>query len=142
MSNLPNDNGQISNNNGRTSNPQPELFTGESPLAQLNTLITAAQASKATRLLLLAGKPILCRINGQLSDPIKSERLHFRQTQALVHTLLTEEQITTLDKDGAIEIEYYLTTNPNQPAQPQQTKPVQINIFYGDGAHNLIVFLE
>lgn len=115
------------------------LFSKEDALRDLDTLIASARSQNASKLLILAGKPIVCRIDGQLSEPILPGRVHFNQTERLVTALLSAEQHVTLDTDGAVEIDYTPATNGNDGTT---AKSVRINNFFGDGAHNLVVFLD
>ncbi len=113
-----------------TSDENPLFYLD--PLADLAKLIQEAQDRKASRLLILAGKSIVCRVEGKLSPPMLPERIHFRQTQALADALLNEEQQHKLDADGSVEIDYKVDGQP---------EPLSMNIFFGDGAHNVVVFL-
>lgn len=108
------------------------------PLADLDSLIRTARNAGATRLLILAGKPIVCRVDGKLSEPLFPGRLHFSQTEALVRAVLQEEQTASLDADGSIEFSY----SPSSDEDSSSHSPVVITIFYGDGAHNLVVHLD
>lgn len=107
-----------------------ELFCN-APLPDLNHLIIEGRAKSASRILILAGKPLLFRINGELTPPLNPTPLHFKQTQSLAGALLSPEQVLILDEAGAVEIQY-----------SGADIPAAINIFFGDGAHNLIVFLD
>ena len=105
------------------------LFT-EQPVVDLAELIQRARDLKATRLLLLAGKAPVCRIGEQLSPPLTNERLHFSQTESLANAVLSETQKQELDKSGSIEFELSLESGTHQ-----------CSVFYGNGSHNIIVFL-
>lgn len=107
----------------------PKLFIDD-PEADLARLVDVARRLGAGRLLLLAGKYPVCRINGQLSHPLVDEKLHFQQTEALVNALLDVPEKQQLDEKGEIEINRSIAS-----------ASVNINIFYGDGSHNLVVFL-
>lgn len=106
------------------------------PLRDLDTLLEEARDRGASRLLILAGKAVVCRIAGKLSPPMRPGNLHFRQTESLVHALLNENQQAELDKSGAVEIDY-----KTPPGNNSEKPPVKMNIFFGDGAHNAVVFL-
>src|SRR5690606_35921011 len=103
----------------------------DDPLRDLEALIDESREQEASRLLILAGKPIVCRVAGKLSPPMRPEKIHFRQTEALAAALLTEDQQGELDKSGAVEITYLARSGES----------FAMNIFFGDGAHNAIVFL-
>ncbi len=100
------------------------------PITDLNNLIETARAKGVSRVLILAGKPLLWRVGTELSPPVSPQPIHFRQTEALALAILSAEQTAELDKEGAVEIDY---ESPNQA--------VRINIFFGDGSHNFVVFL-
>lgn len=113
------------------------LFTSTAPVAELDVLIQSAINAGATRLLILAGKPVVCRIDGKLSEPMFPGRLHFRQTEALTKAVLNEQQMSLLDADGSVEFTYQpLEENSNRHS------PVLITVFFGDGAHNLVIHLD
>lgn len=115
--------------------PQNELFTTATPLADLDRLVALAREQGASKLLILAGKPVLARVNGRLSDPLLPGRIHFRQSELLAAALLSPEAAERLDQEGSVEIDY-------SPAAPAGALPLRINVFFGDGAHNLVVFLS
>ena len=132
----------MTSNNGHSTDARSDLFLGEGALAELDALITSAIAGGASRLLILAGKPVVCRIDGKLSDPLLPGRVHFSQTERLVASLLTAEQHATLDKDGAVEIDYSPGTAITGSNGAAVSSLVKINVFFGDAAHNLVVFFE
>ncbi len=114
------------------------LFTSTAPVAELDILIQSAVNGGATRLLILAGKPIVCRIDGKLSEPMFPGRLHFSQTEALTKAILTDEQMAHLDVDGSVDFTYQ--PPPDENSTPYS--PVLITVFFGDGAHNLVIHLD
>lgn len=105
------------------------------PRRDLDTLLEEAWTNKASRLLILSGKSIVCRVSGKLSAPMHPDRIHFRQTQSLAEAILTEDQQAELEKSGAVEIDY----QPTHGSASHQH--FRVNVFYGDGAHNVVVFL-
>lgn len=113
-----------------TKTNEQNLFSGD-PIGDLSRLIQKAKDQEATRLLLLAGKQPVCRVKNKLSPPVSDERLHFSQTETLANALLTDDQKTDLDNAGAIEIVVEL---------PGESYPC--SVFYGNGSHNVIVFLS
>ncbi len=102
----------------------------DDPLGDLDRLIQIARAQGAGRLLILAGAPPVCRVEGELSPPLMQKPLHFSQTQALAGAILTDEQTAELDQEGAVEIDCTVGG-----------QSVRINVFFGDGSHNFVVFL-
>jgi len=106
----------------------PRLFI-ENPLDDFARLIRLGHEANAQRLLLLAGKYPVCRVDGELTAPIIDEVLHFEQTQALANALLSADQTATLDHDGSVEIKTQI-----------DDIGYLINVFYGNGSHNFIVF--
>lgn len=77
---------------------------------------------------------MLARVNGSLTEPLFPGRIHFRQTELLAAAILPADCEETLNRDGSVEFDY-------SPATPADAPAVRINIFFGDGAHNLVVFL-
>jgi Tfp pilus assembly pilus retraction ATPase PilT len=110
--------------------PSETLLFLDEPLRDLDQMIDAARTKKATRLLILAGAPPVCRIGTQLSPPLIPQPLHFSQTHALATALLTPEQAVRLDQEGAVEFDYAV-----------EGHSVRINVFFGDASHNFVVFL-
>ncbi len=102
----------------------------DDPLADLASLVSRAQDSQASRLLLLAGKHPVCRIGDQLSPPLTEDKLHFSQTESLARAVLSPAQEEELDKTGSIEIELVLGETH-----------YECSVFFGNGSHNFIVFL-
>ena len=119
----------------KNSHESPErcpVFSGDDSLADLDALIALARVAGATRLLILPGKPVVYRVGGQLSEPVMAGRVHFSQTERLIAALLSDEQKADLDVNGDLDMNY----PPSDGGEP-----VQIQVFYGDGAHNLVIFL-
>jgi len=110
------------------SSDNPRLFI-ENPLDDFVRLIRLGHDAHAQRLLLLAGKYPVCRVNGELTAPIVDQVLHFEQTQALANAILSADQTTALDRDGSVEI-----------TQQIDNVVYLVNVFFGNGSHNFVVF--
>lgn len=121
-----------------------DLFTHD-PIADLRQFVDAARAKGAGRLLILAGKKIVCRIGRELSPPLTNANLHFNQTEALAKALLTPAQEEELERAGSVEIDFALNQSHGgngKSAKSSAPDAVRINVFFGEGSHNFIVFLE
>lgn len=123
-------------------NDAAKLFLTE-PLADLQKLLGTARQHSAEKLLLLAGKKIIYRANGKLSPPLNDKPLHFAQTQALAQALLGPPHDNELEETGSTEFEFPLEGNRNGSSESAAGLPasIRINIFYGEGAHNIIITL-
>lgn len=123
--------------------PNNNLLFQSDPLADLLRLIQMAQTQRARRLLILSGKPVALRIGHDLSK-ITDYALHFNQTESLAKALLSPSQIQDLDKDGAVEFDFpidQISNSNGSSLESGSAGQVRINIFYGEGAHNVIVFM-
>jgi len=94
-------------------------------------LVALAQSRGASRLLILSGKPLVARKNGELTPPLLPSRVHFSQVERLVSALLTQQQHDALNRDGELELVHDF-----------RGRPCPVTVFYGDGAHNIIIHLE
>lgn len=114
-----------------SSESKPGNLFVNNAVSDLESLITEAEKLNARRLLLLAGKHPVCRVGTQLSPPLRTERLHFKQTQNLVQSILSPNQVVELDNAGEIDAEITIGS-----------RSYSVNIFFGDGSHNVIIYLS
>lgn len=110
--------------------PDEKLLFLNDPLGDFDQLIVTARERGASRLLILAGAPPVYRIGTELSPPLYPQSVHFSQTQALAESILTTQQKAELEIEGAVEIDYIA-----------DGQAVRINVFFGDGSHNFVVYL-
>ena len=124
--------------------PNNDLLFQTDPLADFLRLIENARAKRARRLLILSGKPVVFRIGNDLLK-VTNYNLHFNQTESLANVLLSPSDAQLLEKDGAVEFEFDIEKDNNSngiSSSGMNDHPIRINIFFGEGAHNVVVFLD